>query len=296
MNQFQWTFLDNKQQRHTLGIAHSSKSGHLVVHCDHRVVLIDFGVLEERTFSFFVEEELCKLNIRGSKEAGFTYDFNIDTEIDTETNRIRNKKKRSESFKSGMRLAVLLGGVLAIVLGVAWWGHSSRMESLPYSLRLDGIQATAEFLDDGRLEFIAGDNIVKGRPLGNDVARLNRISFQSGDELSILFDGFNDDNFIIDWPGTLEILKDEPKPGNAVGTLLDVMSLELPQVAGHPRCALLTAEKISGPWSMIGLIDGFLLQKPVELEKWQKRFRESAYQHRIQQLCPTTKKVLSPEI
>ena len=296
MNQYQWTFLDNKQQRHTLGIAHSAKSGHLVVHCDHRVVLIDFGVLEERTFSFFVEEELCKLNVKGSIEEGFTYDFNIDTEIDTETNRVRNKKKRSERFKSGIRLAILLGGVLAIVLGVAWWGHSSRMESLPYSLRIDGIRASAEFLNDGRLEFIAGNNIVKGRPLGNDMARLNRISFKTGDELSILFDGFDDDNFIIDWPNTLKILKDEPKPDHAVGTLLDVMSLELPKEAGSPRCAFLTAEKISGPWSTSGLIDAFLLQKPAELEKWQKRFRESAYQNRIQQLCPTPKKVLSPEI
>ncbi len=296
MNQFQWTFLDNKQQRHTLGIAHSAKSGHLVVHCDHRVVLIDFGVLEERTFSFFVEEELCKLKVKGSKEDGFTYDFNIDTEIDTETNRVRNKKKRSERFKSGTRLAVLLGGVLAIVLGVAWWGHSSRMERLPYSLRLDGIQATAQFLKDGRLEFIAGSTIVKGQPIGDDLNRINQVSFKAGDELAVLFDGFDEDNFIIDWPSSLNILKSNPKPDNAIGAILDAMRKELPRAAGDSRCAFLTAEKISGPWSMLGLVDAFLLENPEELEKWQKRFRESAYQNRIQQLCPTPKKVLSPEI
>jgi len=286
VNQFQWTFLDNKQGRHTLGIAHSPTSGHLVVHCDHRVVLIDFGVLEDRTFSFFVEEELCKLNLVGSKENGFTYNFNIDTEIDTENNRERKEKKRTERFKSGTRLAVMLGGVLAIVLGVAWWGYSSKIERLPYTLRLEGVGAQGEFLADGRLEFIAGNTIVKGRPLGADLVRLNRLSFKKGEELSLLFDSHNYDNFIIDWPRSLQVLKANPKPTGAIGTLLDVVSLELPKAAGTPRCAFLTAEKISGPWSMLGIIDGFIMNKPEELEKWQKRFTESAYQNRIQQLCP----------
>ena len=56
VNQYQWTFLDNLRRRHTLGIAHSATSGHLVVHCDHRVVLIDFEVLREHTYTFFVED------------------------------------------------------------------------------------------------------------------------------------------------------------------------------------------------------------------------------------------------
>ena len=296
MNQFQWTFLDNKQRRHTLGIAHSPKSGHLVVHCDHRVVLIDFGVLEERTFSFFVEEELCKLSILGSKEKGFTYNFNIDTEIDTEVNRKRNEKKRSERLRSGTGLAALLGGVLAIVLGVAYWGYSSRMEDLPYSLRINGIQANGEFLNDGRIEFIAGNSIVKGRPIGNDLERLNRLSFNKGEELLILFDEYDEDNFIIDWPRTLDVLEIEPKPDGAVGTLLNVVGLELPKSAGPTRCAFLAVKKQKGPWAAIELIDAFTLEKPEALEKWRGRFRESAYQARIQQVCPSTTEVLSPEL
>jgi len=295
VNQYQWTFLDNKQQRHTLGIAHSATSGHLVVHCDHRVVLIDFGVLEERTFTFFVEEELCKLNLSGSKEKGFTYNFNIDTEIDTEVNRKRNEKKRSERFKSGTRLAIVLSSVLAIVLGVAYWGYSLKMEQLPYSLRSLGVRATGEFLDDGRLEFIAGNEIIRGRPIGNDLARLNRISFNKGQELAILFDASSAENFIIDWPKSLKTIEVQPTPVNAMGTLLSLMDLQLPSNAGPARCAFLTAEKISGAWSMVGLIDAYLLENPEALKKWGERFRESAYQSRIQQLCPSPREVLSPE-
>ena len=296
MNQFQWTFLDNKQARHTLGIAHSATSGHLVVHCDHRVVLIDFGVLEERDFSFFVEEELCKLSLKGSKEEGFTYNFNIDKEIDTEVNRDRKEKKRSERLRSGTKLAIMLGSVLAVVLGVAYWGYSSRIERLPYSLRIDGIEATAEFLKDGRLEFIARDNIVKGRPLGNDLARLNRLSFLKGQELSILYDEVDKDNFIVDWPASLDVLNVQPKPTNAIGTLLKLMELELPEDAGSPRCAFLAVERMSGDWSAVELIDAFLLKKTEALEKWQRRFRESVYQTSIQQVCPSSKEVLSPEL
>lgn len=296
VNQFQWTFLDNQQRRHTLGVAHGPKSGHLVVHCDHRVVLIDFGVLEEKTFSFFIEEELCRLSLKGSKEEGFTYNFNIDTEIDTEVNRERKEKKRSQRLRSGTGLAIMLGSVLAIVIGVAYWGYSSRIERLPYSLRLDGVSAAAEFLKDGRLEFIAGSVIVKGRPLGNDLARLQRLSFLNGEELSILFDAQDEDNFIVDWPKSLEVLKTQSKPGNAVGTLLKQMNLALPKNAGNARCAFLTAERMSGPWTSVGLIDAFILKKPEALEKWQGRFRESAYQTSIQQVCPSPKEVLSPEL
>ncbi|MFK8057084.1 MAG: hypothetical protein AB8F78_13255 [Saprospiraceae bacterium] len=295
MNQYQWTFLDNKQQRHTLGIAHSASTGHLVVHCDHRVVLIDFGVLEERTFTFFVEDELCKLTLVGSKEEGFTYNFNIDTEIDTEVNRVRNEKKRTERFKSGTRLAIVFGAVLAMVLGVAYWGYSSKMERLPFSLRSEGVQTTGEFLSDGKLEFIAGNEIIRGRPLGNDLARLNRISFNKGEQLSILFDESSEGNFIIDWPTTLAVLKTGQKPDDGVGTLLQLMNRELPSNAGAASCAFLTAEKISGAWSMLGLIDAYVLEKPEALKKWGDRFRESAYQTRIQQVCPSRTEVLSPE-
>ena len=72
MNQYQWTFLDNERRRHNVGIAHSPKSGHLVVYCDARVVLIEFRVLAARTFPFFIEEELCKLSVEGSAAEGFT--------------------------------------------------------------------------------------------------------------------------------------------------------------------------------------------------------------------------------
>jgi len=296
VNQYQWTFLDNKKGRHTLGIAHSPTSGHLVVHCDHRVVLIDFSVLEERTFSFFVEEELCKLTLVGSKEEGFTYNFNIDTEIDTEVNRKRNEKKRSERFRSGTGLFALLSGVLAIVLGIAYWGYSSKMKELPYGLRDKGVQAIGEFLNDGRIEFIAGNSIIKGRPIGNDLERLHRLSFNKGEQLSILFDPSDQDLFIIDWPSTLKILEVTSKPNGAVKTLLNVVGLNLPQNAGSPRCAFLTSKSVNGPWSAVELLDAFTLEKPEALEKWQQRFRESAYQERIQQLCPRATEVLSPKL
>lgn len=295
MNQYQWTFLDNKRGRHTLGIAHSATSGHLVVHCDHRVVLIDFGVLEPRTFSFFIEEELCRLQLSGTKEDGFSYDFHIDTETDTEVNRERNERQRSERVRSGLRLGFMMAGVLSIVLGVAYWGYSSHLARLPFTLRTTGIQAVAEIMQDGNLEFLAGLDVIRGMPVGQDKVRLAKLSLKQGTQLPVLFDRQDGDSFIVNWPAIIKVPADEPRKFTAPAyAVISYLTDELPASAGSAECALYTAEQMNGPWSTVSLLDAFVLQQPQELEKWHGRFRESAYQNRLQSDCPARDKVTSP--
>lgn len=146
MNQYQWTFLDNAARRHTLGIAHSPNSGHLVVHCDMRIVTIDFGVLEPKSYSFFIEEELCHFNIEGSMAAGFTYKFDIDRDVDTAVNRNRKIQQITTARSDNRRLAVVIAFIVVLLGGVGWWGYTSTQDALPTRLRTEGLQARAALL------------------------------------------------------------------------------------------------------------------------------------------------------
>ena len=144
VNQYQWTFLDNAARRHTLGIAHGARSGNLVVHCNAQIVKIDFSVLGPRTYSFFVEDELCHLAIEGTREEGFQYNFHIDTEADTPVNRERNLRRVTSQrrgiatavslavvvfgFLGGIAFAVVFGGMVVFaytrtgLVEEYWWG------------------------------------------------------------------------------------------------------------------------------------------------------------------------------
>ncbi len=287
MNQFQWTFLDNKRGRHTLGIAHSPTSGHLVVHCDHRVVLIDFSILEPRTFSFFVEDELCKLAIDGNVEDGFTYDFSIDTEVDTEVNRVRNVKERKRKRNTKLAMAAMLLFGVIFVYSIGTWGFNARKAELANELVRNGVRAEARLLAGGVFEFIAAADIVKGKPLKADIARMGPLKLLTGDTVEVLFDQTDSDNFIIDWHHALLPLRKDSISDTALSTAVESYFADvLPERAGSVKCAFRTAERLGGVFAQISLIDAYTRGLEDDLTRWRGRFKDAAYQNRLLQVCP----------
>ena len=69
---------------------HGAESGHLMVYCNTNIVLIDFEILQSKTYSFFIEDELCELSIE-RKDDQFFYGFEINKKADTPLNRQRRK-------------------------------------------------------------------------------------------------------------------------------------------------------------------------------------------------------------
>jgi len=69
---------------------HGAESGHLLVYCDANIVLIDFMVLEDKTYTFFIDEQLCEISIE-QKNGQFYYGFEINKKADTPRNRLRRK-------------------------------------------------------------------------------------------------------------------------------------------------------------------------------------------------------------
>lgn len=288
MNQYQWTFLDNKRQRHTLGIAHGPTSGHLVVHCDHRVVIIEFSVLESKEFSFFVEDELCRLNVIGDEATGFTYNFAIDQDANTEVNRVRNANRKRSARRNLVRSVLLFLAPVAILGALFGWGYSSYLQRLPQELLVKGVRAQATRVATGEFEFVGGAEVVRGQPLGKDPERLAVLGLKGSESVPVLFRDGDAARFVIDWRRVVKPLpRDSTRSRVFAQALYAYLDDRLPPVAGTPVCALRTADKLAGKLAAVGVIDAYALDDPTELERWGARFREPAYQARLRRVCPS---------
>ena len=127
MAQVGWVYLDDFGNRNRVGVYHGDKTGHLVIHCNLRIVQIDFSVKESRMYSFFIEDELCEVSIVKEKE-GFSYDFQVNKKADTPRNRLR----RVEERRNRKHIALFLGGLLllltVIVIGFQHFGRVQRQK------------------------------------------------------------------------------------------------------------------------------------------------------------------------
>ncbi|MEP6647845.1 MAG: hypothetical protein ABJC12_12220 [Saprospiraceae bacterium] len=110
MSQITWTYVDDNGYSHSIGLVHGDESGHVLVYCNENIVVIDFHVLTNKKYSFFIEEELCDVAIE-EKEGKFSYGFSIDQVTDTPRNRGRKKMDREESGKA----LLMAAGFFAIV-------------------------------------------------------------------------------------------------------------------------------------------------------------------------------------
>lgn len=131
MAQMNWVFLDDFGGRHRVGLYHGDRTGHVMVHCNLRVVQIDFSVKDSKMYSFFIEDELCEL-IMEKKDGVFGYEFRVNKKVDTPRNRVR----RVQEGQTRKYMMFLGGGVLLVLLiaffGLRWFGQlqeAKRMAS-----------------------------------------------------------------------------------------------------------------------------------------------------------------------
>ena len=74
MSQFTWTYIDDDDTLHRVGLFHGDHTGHLMIYCNTRIVVIDFGVTSSKNYSFFINDELCDIAIE-EKDGKFLYGF-----------------------------------------------------------------------------------------------------------------------------------------------------------------------------------------------------------------------------
>ncbi|MDX1912158.1 MAG: hypothetical protein SFV22_11755 [Saprospiraceae bacterium] len=129
MAQINWVFLDDFGGRHRVGLYHGDRTGHVMIHCNMRVVQIDFSVKDSKMYSFFIEDELCEV-ILDKKDGVFGYEFRVNKKVDTPRNRVR----RVQEGKTRKSMALLAGGLLvlltAIFFSLRWFGQEQEAKRM----------------------------------------------------------------------------------------------------------------------------------------------------------------------
>ncbi len=130
MAQLGWVLLDSHGGQHKVGLYHGDNSGHLVIHCNLRVIQLDFSVRESRTYSFFIEDELCELSLQKEPNGQFSYAFLVNKTVDTP----RNRDRKADENRTNKQVWMFVGGfllLLAIVFGgLTWYGRQQRNKEL----------------------------------------------------------------------------------------------------------------------------------------------------------------------
>lgn len=116
MAQFVWTYVNDSGKRYQVGLYHGEQSGHLVVHCNSSVVLIDFHVLDTKIYPLFLDEDLFDLIIE-KEEGRFRYGFELNKKADIPS----NKERKSRDKKYWKQTLLFFGGMLLLVLGLLFF-------------------------------------------------------------------------------------------------------------------------------------------------------------------------------
>jgi hypothetical protein len=130
MAQMGWVFLDDRGGRHRVGLYHGDESGHLMIHCNLRVVQIDFSVKETKTYSFFIEDEFCEIHIVKEPDGRFGYEFVVNKTVDTPRNRIRRVDERRIRRQMALFIAGFFVVMVAGFFGFRWfdrWQQAKRL-------------------------------------------------------------------------------------------------------------------------------------------------------------------------
>ncbi|HRI59475.1 MAG TPA: hypothetical protein PK228_07120, partial [Saprospiraceae bacterium] len=133
MAQMGWVFLDDRGGRHRVGLYHGDQSGHVMIHCNLRVIQIDFSVKETKKYSFFIEDEFCEISLYKEPDGHFGYEFVVNKTVDTPRNRIRRVDERRIRKQMAIFIAGFVTVILAGVLGFFWLDHWSKTDRLTKS-------------------------------------------------------------------------------------------------------------------------------------------------------------------
>ncbi len=124
---------------------HGAQSGHLLVYCNTKIILIDFKVLTDASYSFFIEDELCEISIE-RKENQFYYGFEINKKVDTPLNRMRKKREKKDLIQSLMLLGGIAVLITAFVFGLNTWNRLKHKAAFADKLAEMGRETSATLL------------------------------------------------------------------------------------------------------------------------------------------------------
>lgn len=115
MSQLQWTFISDTGEQFRVGMYHGDESGHLMVHCNGTVLLIDFSVFSSKEYHFMLGEDLFTLKLN-REPTRFTYSLTADEDVDSARNRRRKLEKKRFEIVQIIILAIVIIGLIALFI------------------------------------------------------------------------------------------------------------------------------------------------------------------------------------
>jgi len=201
MNQCSWTYVDDAGKPHRIGLAHGATSGHLLIHINARVALIDFNVLDTASYSLFINEELFNIGIE-KKGEDFRYAFEIDRKADTP----RNRKLKEQEKKHWLQTLAVVGGVLLAVvlftLVIRWNSQPNTSERRAVLVSNQSGETVGQVVgeeDDLRYVFVARGQSYKEPVNPERLEKEALLPVEVGDKFIVRFDPNNPSVNAIDY-------------------------------------------------------------------------------------------------
>lgn len=188
MAQHNWAYTGGSGRQYVVGLYHGTESGHLMVYCNLSVIYIDFSVLQNWKYSFFIEDDLLELKIE-RRDNDFHYGFDVDRKADTPKNRERKAREKTEKRYMSLFLAII-GAVGILFLG-AWWYNeihigTKQLEAVKYS----GWQTPTKIFFEPGAKNIRYSFVVRGKVIEGDMEMPENtiLPLESGDEFMVNYD------------------------------------------------------------------------------------------------------------
>ncbi len=118
MAQHIWSITGQQGKTYNLGLFHGETTHHVVLHCNNAIMVIDFGVKESKTYSIFLDQELCEVTIDHTGGDNYAYDCKINHDVETPLNQKRREYREEEERSERIRLyaAFAVAAVVALVV------------------------------------------------------------------------------------------------------------------------------------------------------------------------------------
>ncbi|NBB89064.1 MAG: hypothetical protein GVX96_04705 [Bacteroidetes bacterium] len=115
MAQTQWTYHSPSGRSYHVGLYHGDDSGHVIIYCNNNILTVDFNVQEDKSYSFYLEKDLCELSLNQHKD-GFDYDFQI-------TNSAKAPKSTDglepvDYIYLGLATVLIIGIIVSVLLAI----------------------------------------------------------------------------------------------------------------------------------------------------------------------------------
>ena len=111
MSQYSWTYLGDSGRKFKISLYHGMRTGHLLVHCNGKVLIIDFKVRQSKRYTIMVDDEMLDLVLSRTGDE-ITYTLEVNNRKGS-PGWERDRKDKRRNIKYGL---IFLFVIIAIVL------------------------------------------------------------------------------------------------------------------------------------------------------------------------------------